>query len=56
MEEKNKIWHAGRASKEELEEIDNCRLCSIMPELEITCYATKYCHRQIKMQLEDKKE
>lgn len=48
----NKVWHAGKARQEELEEIDRCRLCQIMPELEKTCYATAYCHRQLKMELE----
>ena len=48
-QERNKVWHAGKAPREELEEIDRCRLCEIMPELAETCYATKYCHRQIKM-------
>lgn len=52
MEDKHKVWKAGKAPKEELEEIDSCRLCEIMPELEKTCYATEYCHRQIKMQLD----
>jgi hypothetical protein len=46
-----KIYDAGRASQEELDEIDSCRLCEIMPQLEQTCYATKYCHRQMKMQI-----
>ena len=36
---------------EELDEIDSCDLCRIMPELEKTCYATAYCHRQMKMDL-----
>lgn len=49
--ERNKVWHAGRARKEELDEIDQCRLCEILPELEKTCYATEYCHRQIRMEL-----
>ena len=51
MEDKNKVYHAGKARQEELDEIDQCRLCEIMPELENTCYATKYCHRQSKMDL-----
>lgn len=50
---KNKVWKAGKASQEELDEIDSCRLCEIMPELEHTCYATEYCHRQIKMQIDE---
>ena len=48
----NKTWYAGKARQEELDEIDNCRLCEIVPELEETCYATRYCHRQMKMQLD----
>lgn len=48
----NKVWHAGRARQEELDEIDQCRLCEIKPELAETCYATKYCHRQMTMQLD----
>ena len=46
-----KIYDAWQASQEELDEIDSCRLCEIMPQLEQTCYATKYCHRQMKMQI-----
>lgn len=46
---KHKVWHTP-ASKRELEEIDNCRLCQILPELADTCYATRYCHRQLKME------
>ena len=49
----NKVWHAGKVRQEELDEIDACRLCEIIPELEKTCYATEYCHRQMKMQLEE---
>ena len=52
MEQEHKIWYAGKASREELDEIDQCRLCEIMPELANTCYATEYCHRQIRMELE----
>jgi hypothetical protein len=52
MSEDHKVWKAGKARPEELDEIDQCRLCEIMPELEHTCYATAYCHRQIQMQLE----
>ena len=48
----NKVFHCGRARQEELDEIDQCKLCKIMPELEKTCYATKYCHRQMKMEIE----
>ena len=51
-EKNNKVWHAGHPSKEELDEIDSCRLCEIIPELEKTCYATEYCHRQMQMQLD----
>ena len=51
-----RTFHAGRARKEELDEIDSCRLCEIMPELEKTCYATAYCHRQMKMQFDEMKE
>ena len=50
-----KIWHAGRARQEELDDIDSCNLCEllkdVMPDLPETCYATKYCHRQMKMEL-----
>lgn len=46
-----KIYYAGKARQEELDEIDSCDLCRIMPELEKTCYATAYCHRQMKMDL-----
>ena len=48
----NKVWKAGKLPQEELDEIDKCQLCKIMPELANTCYATKYCHRQIRMELE----
>ena len=50
--DRNKVWHAGKARQEELDEIDQCRLCAIMPELEKTCYATEYCHRQIIMEID----
>ena len=53
----NKVWHAGRLPQEELDEIDRCDLCErlkdIMPKLSETCYATKYCHRQMKMEIDD---
>ena len=52
LEERSKVYHAGKASQEELDEIDQCRLCEIMPELEKTCYATAYCHRQMRMELD----
>ena len=52
MEEQKKTWTAGKARREELDEIDSCRLCEIMPELEKTCYATRYCHRQLTMDLD----
>ena len=52
MKDDKKVWHAGRARQEELDEIDQCRLCKIMPELENTCYATRYCHRQTRMDLD----
>lgn len=52
MEDQRKIWKAGKARQEELDDIDSCRLCEIMPELEKTCYATRYCHRQLTMDLE----
>ena len=52
----NKVWHAGKARQEELDEIDQCQLCRIMPELAKTCYATEYCHRQLKMQIEVNKK
>lgn len=51
MKDNRKVWQAGKASQEELDEIDQCRLCEIMPELEKTCYATKYCHRQSKKEV-----
>lgn len=53
MPDDHKIYYAGKATQEELDEIDNCDLCRIMPELEKTCYATAYCHRQMKMELKD---
>ena len=53
MPDDRKIYYAGKASQEELDEIDNCDLCRIMPELEKTCYATAYCYRQMKMDLTD---
>ena len=52
LEDRSKVYHAGKARQEELDEIDQCRLCEIMPELEKTCYATAYCHRQMKMQFD----
>ena len=55
MENRIKVWHVGKAPQDELEEIDRCKLCEIMPELEQTCYATEYCHRQIKMEFVDRK-
>ena len=51
MNDDRKVWHAGKARQEELDDIDQCRLCEIMPELEQTCYATEYCHRQLKMEV-----
>lgn len=53
MKGSNKVWHAGRASQAELDEIDRCRLCEIVPEFEHVCRAVKYCHRQLKMELEE---
>ena len=50
-EDQRKTWKAGKAPQEELDDIDSCRLCEIMPELEKTCYATRYCHRQLTMDL-----
>lgn len=47
----HKIFRCGKARQEELDDIDNCRLCEIMPELSDTCYATEYCHRQMRMDL-----
>ena len=47
-----KVWSDGRAPQEELDEIDRCNLCKFIPGLAETCYATKYCHRQMKMQLD----
>lgn len=55
MDKKNKVWIAGKVPQEELDEIDSCRLCEILPELENTCYATEYCHRQLKMQIDEQK-
>lgn len=52
MDNDHKVWNAGKARQEELDEIDQCKLCKIIPELEKTCYATEYCHRQIKMDLD----
>lgn len=46
-----KVWSAGRAPQKELDEIDSCNLCKFLPELAKTCYATAYCHRQMKMEL-----
>lgn len=51
-DKEHKVFHCGKARQEELDDIDNCRLCEIMPELEKTCYATAYCHRQMQMQLD----
>ena len=52
-QEEKKVWKLSRkAPQEELDEIDQCRLCEIMPELENTCYATKYCHRQLKIEID----
>ena len=50
-DKEHKIFRCGKASQEELDDIDNCKLCEIMPELANTCYATKYCHRQMQMDL-----
>ena len=47
----HKVWHTGKVPQEELDEIDSCELCRIIPELEKTCYATKYCHRQLRMDI-----
>lgn len=52
-DKKKKEWTCGKARQEELDSIDQCNLCRIMPELEKTCWATKYCHRQMKMQIEE---
>ena len=52
MKDRNKVWYAGRASQEELDEIDRCGLCRILPELEQKCWAAAYCHRQMKMDIE----
>lgn len=54
--ERNKVWRAGRAPQEELDEIDQCRMCAIFPDLWKTCYAAKYCRRQTKMQLGEQEE
>ena len=54
---KGKIEWTRRASQKELDDVDNCKLCEIMPELEKTCYATRYCHRQMRIEeLMNKKE
>lgn len=50
-----KVWHAGKARKEELDEIDRCNLCKTMPQLKDTCYAREYCHRQLQMEIEQKR-
>ena len=52
MPDREKVWTAGKAPQEELDEIDQCRLCEILPDLENTCYATRYCHRQMKMEID----
>ena len=52
MADNHKEWKAGKAPQEELDEIDRCNLCKFIPGLAETCYATKYCHRQMKMQLD----
>jgi hypothetical protein len=56
MPYEHKEWKAGKASQEELDAIDKCDLCKYLPRLEKTCYATKYCHRQMAMQLDVKKD
>jgi len=56
MPYKQKKWKAGKASREELDEIDKCNLCKLLPRLAKTCYATEYCHRQMTMQLGEKKD
>ena len=56
MSDNGKVWHAGRARQEELDEIDRCQLCRTMPELVKTCYAAAYCHRQMRMDLTQKEE
>ena len=50
MNSNKKVWSIGRASQEELDEIDNCNLCKLIPRLAETCYATRYCHRQMRME------
>ena len=50
-EDNKKVWRACKAPQDELDSIDNCSLCRIMPELEKTCYAARYCRRQIKMEI-----
>lgn len=45
-----KVWHAGRASQEELDELDRCDMCRRFPHLAKTCWATKWCHRQMRME------
>ena len=49
-----KVWYAGKASKEELDEIERCNLCRTMPQLKDTCYAREYCHRQLQMEIEQR--
>ena len=44
----HKVWHTP-ASKRELEEIDSCHLCQLIPELAEHCRAVEYCHRQTNM-------
>ena len=55
MKDERKVWHAGKESRGELDKIDQCKLCKILPELEKTCYATKYCHRQLTMESYEKR-
>lgn len=57
---RNKVWHAGRAPQEELDAIDRCNDCErykdLFPNLAETCRAREYCHRQMKMQIEEATE
>lgn len=52
----HKVWRAGKATQDELEEVDQCNLCSIIPGLERTCYATNRCHRQTTMVLDGEEQ
>ena len=54
MDDRHKVWSAGRASQKELDEIDKCKLCKYLPDLANTCRDAAYCHRQLTMTLDVK--